>query len=61
MWGLRSALSRYGISLAVLETSEVLGNTTGGTRKGFAYDGLTQMVAQMDTSRAFGHYGAWSI
>ena len=57
MWGLRSGLSKYGISLAILETSEDLGNLTGGTQKGFAYDGLTQVVAQMDTNRAFGHYG----
>ncbi len=57
MWGLRRALSKSGISLAVLETSEQLGNLTGGTRKGFVYDGLTQIVAQTDTQRAFGHYG----
>lgn len=57
MWGLRSDLSRYGISLALLETSELLGNVTGGTQKGFAYDGLTQLVLQLDTNRSFGHYG----
>jgi porin len=57
MWGLRTFLSRYGMSLGVLETSEVLGNVTGGSRTGFEYDGLTQMVLQLDTSRAFGHYG----
>ena len=57
MWGLRTNLSRHGISLAVQETSEYLGNTTGGIRKGFEYDGLTQVLMQMDTRRAFGHYG----
>jgi porin len=57
MFGLRSWLSRYGISLAVQETSEYLGNVSGGTRKGAQYDGLTQMVMQMDTNRAFGWYG----
>ena len=56
-WGLRTFLSRYGASLAIQETSEVLGNVTGGSKKGFAYDGLTQMVLQVDTNRAFGHYG----
>jgi porin len=55
--GLRSTLSQYGISLAVQETSEVLGNLTGGTHKGFDYDGLTQMILQLDTSRAFGWHG----
>lgn len=57
MWGLRSALSRYGMSFALQETSEILGNTSGGKRKGFEYDGLTQAVLQLDTQRAFGLYG----
>jgi porin len=57
MWGLRPALSKYGISFAVLETSEVLGNATGGVRTGAAYDGLTQAALQLDTSRAFGWRG----
>jgi porin len=57
MWGLRPFLSRYGASLAIQETSEVLGNVTGGSRTGFEYDGLTQMILQVDTNRAFGHYG----
>lgn len=57
MWGVRTFLSQYGISLALAETSEDLGNVTGGARRGFAYDGLTQMVLQLDTQRAFGLYG----
>ena len=57
MWGLRTDLAKYGITLALQETSESLGNVTGGTKKGFVYDGLTQMVLQVDTNRAFGHYG----
>jgi porin len=57
MWGLRSALSQYGITFALTETSEVLGNPTGGQRQGADYDGLTQMVVQLDTKRAFGWYG----
>src|SRR5271156_4925051 len=57
MWGLRPALSKYGISLTFLETSEVLGNATGGVREGAAYDGLTQMDLQFDTQRAFGLHG----
>jgi len=57
MWGLRPWLSQYGMSFALQETSEVLGNVTGGTRQGLEYDGLTQMVLQMDTRRAFGWYG----
>jgi porin len=57
MWGLRTLLSQYGMSFALQETSEVLGNVTGGIRQGFEYDGLTQMVLQLDTQRAFGWYG----
>ena len=57
MWGLRSGLSRYGISFALSETSEVLGNVTGGVHTGFNYDGLTQAVLQLDTQEAIGWYG----
>ena len=57
LFGLRSALSPYGISLAIQETSEVFGNPTGGVHNGAAYDGLTQAVLQLDTQRAFGWHG----
>lgn len=57
MWGLRPFLSRYGISIGMQETSEVLGNLTGGRSQGFAYDGLTTALLQLDTQRAFGWYG----
>ncbi len=57
MWGLRTLLSKYGISLALSETSEVLGNLTGGVKRGFDYDGLTQMAVELDTQQAFGWYG----
>ncbi len=57
MWGLRPWLSKYGVSLAISETSEVLGNPTGGVNRGAAYDGLTQAILQMDTQRAFNWYG----
>jgi porin len=57
LFGLRTALSRYGMSFAVQETSEVLGNATGGIQRGAEYEGLTQAVLQLDTQRAFGHYG----
>jgi porin len=62
MFGLRSTLSKYGISIALQETSEVLGNVTGGVHRGAAYDGLTQAVLQLDTQRAFGlHGGVFNI
>jgi len=57
MFGLRTYLSQYGISLAIQETSEYLGNVSGGIKTGAEYDGLTQAILQLDTQRAFGHYG----
>ncbi len=57
LFGLRTALSRYGMSIAIQETSEVLGNVRGGAKRGVDYDGLTQAVLQLDTQRAFGFYG----
>ncbi len=57
LFGLRSTLSPYGITIAIQETSEILGNATGGVHQGVAYDGLTQAVLQLDTQRAFGWYG----
>jgi len=57
MWGARPWLSQYGVSFNLEETSEELGNVVGGTRRGFDYDGLTQMNLQMDTQRALGWYG----
>jgi len=57
MGGLRPFLSQYGMSFALQETSEILGNVSGGFRQGFEYDGLTQMALQLDTSRAFGWHG----
>lgn len=57
MDGLRPALGRYGISLGLTETSEVLGNVTGGVHRGFAYDGLTTLTIGLDTQKAFGWPG----
>jgi len=57
MFGLRTFLSKYGITLVAQETSEVLGNPKGGTQKGAQYDGLTQVIMQLNTQRAFGLYG----
>ncbi|QFY41512.1 carbohydrate porin [Candidatus Methylospira mobilis] len=57
MWGLRTKLSSYGISLAIIETVENFGNVTGGTQTGYRFDGLTQVIGQLDTQRAFNFYG----
>ena len=57
MWGLRNALARHGISFAVEETSEALGNASGGVHQSLDYDGLTQAVVQVNSQHAFGYYG----
>ena len=57
LFGIRTALSKKGVTLTASETSEVLGNLGGGTRQGFVYDGLTQMDVQADLSRSIGLYG----
>ena len=56
-WGLRRDLAHKGISITVQETSEALGNVSGGTHKSLDYDGLTQAVVQVNSQRAFGYYG----
>lgn len=55
--GVRAALAARGITLGAQETSEVLGNATGGTHRGAAYDGLTQIGLGIDTAKAFGWAG----
>ena len=55
--GLRTALEDAGMTLNIVETSEILGNVSGGMKQGFVYDGLTQADLQLDTQRAFELYG----
>ncbi len=57
MWGLRPELAKYGVTLGLLDNSEVFGNLSGGARQGFEYNGLTTATLQMDTQRAFGLNG----
>ncbi len=52
--GLRTALGNYGISLGLTETSEVLGNVTGGVHQGAAYDGVTQLNVAVDLNKLVG-------
>lgn len=54
IYGVRTFLGRYGISLGLQETSEVFGNATGGLHRGAAYNGLTTMSLGIDAEKAFG-------
>ena len=55
--GFRTILGNYGITFSATETSEILGNATGGVRRGAEYDGLTTGTLQLDTLHAFGWTG----
>ncbi len=57
MGGIRTALGRAGITLGLTETSEVLGNVSGGLKQGATFDGLTTLTLMMDTQKAFGWEG----
>ena len=52
--GLRTRLADAGITLTLQETSEVLGNVTGGVRTGAVYEGATLMGLAVDAERAIG-------
>jgi porin len=53
MGGLRSAIAPYGLTLGLIETSEVLGNVSGGLRRGAIYEGLTDANLQWDLRTAY--------
>ena len=55
--GLRTVLGNHGITFGLTETSEVLGNVSGGVRLGFEYEGLTTATLGLDTAKAFGWDG----
>ncbi|CAG9257231.1 Porin [Paraburkholderia unamae] len=54
MGGLRPWLGQYGVTFGLQETSEYMGNLSGGTQRGGAYQGLTEFSLGMDTQKAFG-------
>jgi porin len=57
MGGLRTMLGNHGITFTLSETSEVLGNVTGGLKHGVDYEGATTMSLNLDTDKAFGWKG----
>ena len=53
--GLRTRLATAGMTLSLIEESEVLGNVSGGLKRGATYDGQTTLTFQLDTEKA----GLW--
>jgi hypothetical protein len=54
---LRPALKTQGITVGLSETSEVLGNPTGGSRCGAIYEGLTDAALQWDLRTTYARPG----
>lgn len=52
--GLRPLIGQAGFTFNLTETSEVMGNASGGTGQGAAYEGLTTATLQLDTGKALG-------
>lgn len=54
IYGLRTVLGDYGISLGLQDTEEVFGNPTGGIHTAVSYNGLTAVSLGIDTSKRLG-------
>jgi porin len=59
MGGLKSAIQPYGFQLNITETSEILGNPTGGVRQGAIYEGVTDLNLGWDLRTYFGWRGVF--
>jgi porin len=57
--GLRPWMQYYGLQLGATETSEVLGNPTGGIRQGAIYEGVTDLNLGWDLRTYFGWRGVF--
>ncbi|TSD82976.1 carbohydrate porin [Mycobacterium sp. KBS0706] len=55
--GVRASLEDIGIELKAQETSEVLGNITGGVHRGVIYEGATLATLSVDTEKLLGFGG----
>jgi porin len=55
--GLRPWMQYYGLQLGITETSEILGNPTGGIHQGAIYEGVTDLNLGWDLRTYFGWRG----
>lgn len=58
--GYRSWLRDQGVTLTISQTSDALGNVSGGVRRGLAYDGLFELQGDFDLGRLAGWTGGTS-
>ena len=56
--GLRKRLVDAGVTLGLLEQSEIWGNMVGGLKRGFAFDGLATGSVKLDLDKLVGWTGA---
>lgn len=57
MGGLRSALGKYGITLGITDSENLLGNLAGGIKRGSTMQGVTTGTLEIDTGKAFNLQG----
>ncbi|MGI9142450.1 MAG: carbohydrate porin [Fluviibacter sp.] len=55
--GLRPLLDSYGVNFTLNQTSDYLGNTSGGIKQGFVYDGLLDLELDIDLNKLMGWRG----
>lgn len=54
MAGLRTSLGDYGVTLNIVESSEILSNPVGGARQDVIYEGVTQFGLTADAGKLLG-------
>jgi porin len=57
MGGLRSILGKYGGTLSITDSENLLGNLAGGVKQGATMQGVTTGTLEIDTGKAFGLEG----
>ena len=55
--GLRTLLDNHGITFSLNQTTDYVGNTQGGFKQGFVYDGLLDLEVDVDLNKAVGWRG----
>jgi porin len=59
--GVRPTIGQYGLTFALSEASEIVGNPTGGTRRGAIYEGLTDASLALNLRSYFNWPGVLCV